>query len=139
MSKSKDEEPETRLDPFMLLLLSEGLLMSSGTQRREERKHQGPLQSGSVFTRPPGEMPGAAKMSSPPLLALPGCCLTSFPSAHFTGLFSEAQTLLGSPFSLRCHNAMLYFRRDITQEASQGLHPGSCPLRLTGRTRLLNA
>lgn len=78
----------------MLLLLSEGLLMDSGTRRgEEERGTTGPLQSGNVLTRPPGKRSGTANMSAPPLPLCKAAAWHQLPSAHFTGLFSEAQTL----------------------------------------------
>ena len=66
-------------------------------RRGRERDHQGPLQGGSMFTRPPGERAEGAKRSALHIPASPGCCLASSPFCSFHRHFSEALTLWGSP------------------------------------------
>lgn len=98
MSKSKDGEQENKAGPIHAVAAVSRTAeeLRNPERRGRERDHQGPLQNGDVFTRPPRERPGVPKKSASHLPASPGSCLASSPLL-ISQVFSEALTLWGSP------------------------------------------
>ena len=100
MYESKDGEQESKAGCTQAVAAVWRIAAEIRNSERKgrERDHQGLLQGGSVFTRPPGERAEGLKRSALQIPASPGCCPALSPFCSFLRRFLRPWLSEESPY-----------------------------------------